>query len=89
MSLHAETNTPSIIVLYFWPKVSIVVRHKRAIEMFSNYSISTKTNSGFSTHSMFLISYALVPRKRYRKTLIYLERMDHRKRNEVRILRKF
>ena len=80
MSLHAEANTPSIIVLYFRPKVSIVVHRKRAIYMFSKYSTRSKTNSGFCIQSMLLISYALVPRKRHRKQLIYLKRMDHCRR---------
>ena len=90
MSLNADTNTPSIVVLYFRPKVSIVVHRKRAIEMFSKFPEGTKTNSGFRRQSMLLISYAWVPRKCHRKQLIYLERMDHRRRiNEVLILRKF
>ena len=90
MSLNTDTNTPSIVVLYFRPKVSFVVHRKRAIEMFSKFPEGTKTNSGFRRQSMLLISYAGVPRKCHRKQLIYLERMDHRRRiNEVLILRKF
>ena len=90
MSQNADTNTSSIVVLYFRPKVAIVVHRKRAIEMFSKFPVGTKTNSGFRRQSMLLISYAWVPRKCHRKQLIYLERMDHRRRiNEVQILRKF
>ena len=63
MSLNADTNTPSIVVLYFRPKVSFVVHRKRAIEMFSKFPEGTKTNSGFRRQSMLLISYAGVPRK--------------------------
>ena len=89
MSQNADTNTPSIVVLYFRPKVAIVVHRKRAIEMFSKFPVGTKTNSGFRRQSMLLISYAWVPRKCHRKQLVYLERMDHRRRiNEVQILRK-
>ena len=58
MSLNADTNTPSIVVLYFQSKVSIVVHRKRAIEMFSKVPMGTKTNSGFRRQSMLLISYA-------------------------------
>ena len=56
MLLNADTNTPSITVLYLRSKVSIVVHRKRAI--LSKYSMGTKTNSGFRTQSMLLISYA-------------------------------
>ena len=35
ISLNADTNTPSIVVLYFGRKFFIVVHRKRAIEMFS------------------------------------------------------
>ena len=38
--------------------------------MFSRYSTRTKTNSGFSTQLMLLVSYALVPRKCSRNQFI-------------------
>ena len=89
ISLNADTNTPSIVVLYFGRKFFIVVHSKRAIEMFRSH-IGTETNSGLRRQSMLLISYAWVPRKYHRKQLLYLERMDHRRRiNKVQILRKF
>ena len=58
MSQNADTNTPSIVVLYFRPKVAIVVHRKRVIEMFSKFPVGTKTNSGVRRQSMLLISYA-------------------------------